>query len=155
MVKFAVGTHWHPPKDSLQQAVASAVGRLRRRLRDKDLTLELDLDPEVRATPCPSGVEFAVQQLLVTAIEHSPPHSELLVSACRTVRGVEIEVADDGPSAAKPSNAFQPCDQAGLLSSDSVRGWLSALEFYCTRCPQGGVAWTIVLPHSLAAVRAA
>lgn len=156
MVKLALNYRGDAPRHTMHEAVATALRTVQSQLDAKRLLVVIELDADVSDAGCPQGIDMALRQLLSVAIDQSPRQGELQISACRTVRGVEIEIADCSQHVLlQHNNAFTPCDHRYFPRAEYLRGWTTAFDLYCTRCPQGGVAWTIVLPRSRAATRAA
>ncbi|MCA9134146.1 MAG: hypothetical protein KDA45_13355 [Planctomycetales bacterium] len=161
MVKFT--NHAPYGSNTLHQVITGALERESTGLRTKRLSVDLDLEPSLVETSCSSGVAEAVGRLLRAAIERCPPQGDLQLSVSETIRGVELEIADSGrQNEPLRVNAFARCDQRDLAKFRETlsrrRTWQPVAEdheIYCTRCPQGGMAWTIVLGPRLVGVRAA
>ena len=130
----------------------------------KNLRVELDVDDQARGHACDAQTREAVDSLARLAIERSQFGSELFVSAVRTSQGVEIEIADSGPQLDQNRTsicvaAFAKTSIHELQNSSAFRlperrasTWQN---MYCSRCPQGGVAWTIILQDRLSVKRVA
>lgn len=120
--------------------------------------IEIELDPRLATTRCDLRARELLDELVHRTLACSPAHAELSFSAWLTPRGIEIELATSGSLPdSMPHSAFSRVDQqtyqwpkhgSRLLGS---RGY----TLYCARCPQGGQAWTLVLPTRSAIARAA
>ena len=144
----------------LATTVDTCLGRVRERLDARRLSVQIDMDGEVDPGHT-RAIAQALSGLLDLTIERSPDGGELYVSARRTVRGVEVELSEpsDPPSTLAP-RALSPCRLRDLPDGiwqawTRVASTLPTWELYCARCPQGGTAWTVVLPNRMAARRAA
>ena len=145
---------------SVPAVIAAAIASLEVELHQSQSQIDVDLDPSLATVLCPTGFDETVQRLLHNSISRSSQFgAELSISACRTQRGIEIEIADSSPPVDDlPRSAFSRCP---THASVGMRGqWLntnlpSGLDVYHTRCPQGGQAWTLVLSSRNSLVRAA
>ena len=144
---------------SMRQVIQDLIDLHRADLQELRISVECDLDWQVAELPCQFLVEDCLGELLQTAIARSTMDSQLTISACRTLRGVEIEIADaDSVTDDLPTNAFSRCQRWTLrMRRESPLRWAnSALpDVYHTRCPQGGQAWTLVMTPRVAQARAA
>jgi K+-sensing histidine kinase KdpD len=161
MVRFEVSqSPASPYPNSVWQVIQSVVDSLANSLKQQQIRLELDLEKHLQRLYCHANVGPMLRELVQYALDRSPPHAELSISACRTQRGIEIEVAECQPlpDAARP-NAFaryqpQQATQryAAQLLPPAVR---EGCDLYCMRCPQGGQAWTLVVDSRWAVARVA
>lgn len=148
-----------PPTTSVTQLIYAALASQDEYLQELQLEIDVNVDPAIATVICDASLAQIVRDLLRDAIVRSPSQCELSISACRTHRGIEIEIADStSDDEGVPYNAFSRCPPQTLgglssrLGSGAVReGW----ELYRTRCPQGGQAWTVVLSSRQKRVRAA
>jgi len=114
-------------------------------------TLDARLDPEM--------LRRALLNLMLNALDVLPAGGELLLTVCRTPAGLEIEVADSGPGIPAPllPRLFEPFFTTkgggtglGLAIVERIAaahgGWATALN-----CPEGGAAFTLIIPESPAA----
>jgi signal transduction histidine kinase len=76
--------------------VEAATGACADRYRDKGVALTTDLGADVSVLADPSRMGQVLANLLDNALRHTPAGGSVRVSCRRTVRGVEIEVADSG-----------------------------------------------------------
>lgn len=153
MVQLAVWRHKEPRKLALRDAIRFELETQQSTLAHKRLRIDIDLDPEIAMTPCSAAVCAAIETVLGVAIDRSPRGGELSIIGCCTSQGIELEVADDGDETYFPRfRAFQNEDCGQLISASSSR---SQVSFVGALCPQGGMAWTILLNRTQAIAKAA
>lgn len=163
MVQFnhslAFARHTVPVQRSVRQVIQDLIDLHRADLQELRIGVECELDWPVAELPCQILVEDCLGEILQTAIARSTVDSQLTISACRTVRGVEIEIADaESVTDDLPTNAFSRCQRwTSRMRREAPLPWAnSALpDVYHTRCPQGGQAWTLVMTARVAQIRAA
>jgi two-component system sensor histidine kinase KdpD len=86
----------------IDEVVGSAVGRVEGRLGARPLRVEVPGElPLVSLDPV--LVEHALVNLLENALRHTPPGTEVALTASAAEGGVAIEVADRGPGVPEPS----------------------------------------------------
>lgn len=107
-----------------------------------------------------AGVEDSVRRVLRRAIERCPKNGELTITSIRTERGLEVEIADSGhiPSTGEAGQwvAWNPTPQDMGHVRDRITAVQSnSCDIFCAKCPQGGLAWTIVLRPRVANLKAA
>jgi K+-sensing histidine kinase KdpD len=161
MVKFEVSqSPASPYPNSVWQVIQSVVDSLAKSLQQRQIRLDLDLEKHLQRLYCHVNVGPMLRELVQHALDRSPPHAELSISACRTQRGIEIEVAECQPlpDAVRP-NAFaryQPQHTPHRYATQSPTPALrEGCDLYCMRCPQGGQAWTLVVDARWAVARVA
>jgi hypothetical protein len=160
VVRFNRSGFQQTKQATLLSVVTAELTTHQSQLRKQQVTVDLDVDPQVGATPCSQRCADLIRQLMRMAISRSPARGEIDISACRTVRGIELEIADSGTQSPVPqTNAFNRCDPVELQQSGaesaSIQPDAGNWDVYCMRCPQGGYAWSIVMQTPRAAVRAA
>ncbi|MCA9158387.1 MAG: HAMP domain-containing histidine kinase [Planctomycetales bacterium] len=144
---------------TLRQVIEATIEFHQADLRELSVSVELEVERQVAELDCQLHVETCLAELVRSAVAHCTSGGQLTVSACRTARGVEIEIADedsltdDAPTSAfSRGHAWSP----HLNRSEPQRwGSAAALDVYHTRCPQGGQAWTLVMNSRLAHAKAA
>jgi hypothetical protein len=150
-----------PGDSSLLARTGQALERLSKSIRSKQLLVNFDCDESASATYCPPNLTRAVECLLELAISRSPKRGEVDVTLLHSQRGIEIEIADCGSQhfdAAENCGAFrcQPVQELAVPGRSNSGAVLPAnANLYCARCPQGGVAWTLVITQSAAAEKVA
>ena len=145
---------------SLPTVISAAIASLQDELHQSQTQVDVDVDPSLATVLCPLSFDDTLTQLLRNAISRSEQCAgELSISACRTNRGVEIEIADSSPSVDDlPRNAFSRCTMRATVGMRGHRlnsRQQSGFDVYHTRCAQGGQAWTLVLTLRNALARVA
>ena len=98
------------------------------------ICLELDIPTTLEVPADPNQTAELVRTLVVQAIAEMGGAGDLLITACETPNGVELEVADSG------------CDiNARAKSLPMVAGMIGA-QLSWQNCPQGGAAVTVKFP---------
>lgn len=148
-----------PVQRRLRQVIEDLIGMHHTDLQEMRIDVECEVDQSVGELSCQALVEDCLLEILQTAMARSTIGSQLTISAFRTVRGVEIEIADaNSMTDDLPTNAFSRCQRWTMrMRREGGQRWAnSALpDVYHTRCPQGGQAWTLVMAPRMAQVRAA
>lgn len=86
------------PVDADVEAIATTVlDTLREKARIRDVTLELQCDPELTVYADPSALEQILVNLVENAIKYGPPGGTVAVSAFEERDEIRIEVIDQGP----------------------------------------------------------
>ena len=153
MVRLAIWRQTAPNRITVRDAIRFELETQQPRLQAKGLKIDIDLADEVALTPCADSMLTAIETVLGLAIDRSPKRGELLIVGCATRRGIEIEIADAGDESGYPRlNAFNHRDCCQLISAPPNR---PGVNYYGAQCPQGGMAWTIVIKPQLAISRAA
>lgn len=144
---------------SVQQVIHDLIDLHQADLQEMCIGVECEVDQPVGDLQCQALVEDCLMEILQTAIARSTQGSQLTISAFRTVRGVEIEIADaESVTDDLPTNAFSRCQGWSLrMRREGRQPWANSAspDVYHTRCPQGGQAWTLVMKPRMAQVRAA
>jgi signal transduction histidine kinase len=123
-------------------------------LRAQNITLRLDV-AAVLAYADRDMVRRAVLNLVLNALDAMPHGGELVVTACRTRFGVEIEVADSGPGI--DQNVLQHLFEPFFSTKSSGTGLGLAIveriaeahggHVLAANCPEGGAAFTLCIPE--------
>ena len=146
---------WRPRagQATIRDAVESLIRRFDDQITEKRLVVELDVDVAAQAMSPQRMPDPALESLLALVISRTPSGGNILITAVETPRGVEIEFADSGadiPYSLQGSRltAFQPTvinDSKIAVNRNTVPDVAGGrTQVICARCPQGGLAWTLV-----------
>lgn len=139
-----------PAPCGLRQAMLEVLEDQTESIQAKKLQVELEFEHNARFAECGQGLAATLERLVSLAVSRSPFGSTLMITVLVTHRGVEIEVADEGPQQplqARPligfgSRLLQDLPDARVATQAAAD---ERLGLYCGRCPQGGLAWTVVV----------
>ncbi|QEF97566.1 hypothetical protein Mal15_16070 [Stieleria maiorica] len=105
--------------------------------------LELDIELEI-PVPCDhQRTADLITALSKQALEAMPDGGDLMITACQTAAGLELEIADSGTDATRRERHL-PIAAAAINA-----------ELQWQNCPQGGVAVTILFPSQASRSRLA
>lgn len=125
------------------------------------IRIEMDMQP-IRAMIDTDLVSKALGGLILNAIESTPPDGEITITSIDGIHQWEIEVADSSHSGRIDSFAeldiardFPGMDVPTLLPfpcSENLRDAYRAAfkhegQIQCWECPQGGMAYVLVIPR--------
>ncbi|MGI8980756.1 MAG: sensor histidine kinase [Pirellulaceae bacterium] len=125
----------------------------------QSIVTHIDVDPEALIIADPDMLRRAIVNLVLNALDVMPGGGELVMTACQTRRGLEIEVADSGPGitvGALP-RLFEPfftTKGAGTGLGLAIVERIAAAHggiVYAANCPEGGAAFTLCLPNKITA----
>lgn len=105
--------------------------------------LEVDIDAGLRIPADPGQTAKLIETLVSQALREMPDGGDLIVTACETQRGVELEFADSGGDVEDRSQSLP-------LTAASI-----GAKLHWQNCPQGGGAVTITFPRLAQARRKA
>ncbi len=165
MVQFTQSTARNQPHlgstacRKLRPIIEATIEYHQAELRALAISVEIEVDRQVAEFACQLRVETCLLELMQLAISQCAIGSQLSISACRTARGVEVEIADEESlTDDMPTSAFSRgrAWRSGMNRGDHQRWDRAAVaDLYHTRCPQGGQAWTLVMSSKVARARAA
>ena len=124
--------HWIDPRQcqSLAVLVESVTSPLLIEHKSP-VCLELDIDTSL-GVPADSGRTVdLLQTLVVQALSEMPEGGDLLVTACETIRGLELEIADTGS------------DIENRVQRMPIAAAALGAQVVWQNCPQGGAAVTV------------
>jgi len=136
------------------ELVREVCGSLGPQLQAQQISLRVDTTPAVYAWADRDMIRRAVLNLVLNALDAMPAGGELVVTACRSRFGIEIEVADSGPGidASTLQHLFEPFF---TTKSNGTGLGLAIVEriaeahgghIIAANCPEGGAAFTLCLP---------
>jgi signal transduction histidine kinase len=139
----------------LRELIDEVADPLRPQLEAQDVSLLIDVPERQRVSADRHMVRRAVLNLVLNAIDAMPDGGELVITACETTGGWELEIADGGPGL--PCNLqhsiFEPfvstkSNGTGLglavvhRVAEAHGGSITAMN-----CPEGGAAFLLRIPR--------
>ncbi len=125
-------------------------------LRAQDISAKIDCPPDLGATADGDMLRRAVLNLVLNALDAMPAGGELMLTACQTKTGLEIEIADSGPGI--PATIVDRLFEPFFTTKGSGTGLGLAIveriasahggEAIAMNCPEGGAAFTLVIPQT-------
>ena len=110
---------------------------------DSPVCLEVDIESDLGIPADPNQTAELVRTLVKQSLAEMPEGGDLVITACETDRGVELEFADNG------------CDVQQRSQSLPLVAAAIGAKLNWQNCPQGGGAVTITFPRSDTANRRA
>ena len=146
---------------SVTQLVSELVDLHKSNFAQHSIRIEMDMQP-IQATIKPSLISAALSGLILNAIETTPPGGEVSITSIDGIHQWEIEVADS--SHVGKTGDFAKLDIATNDSdldfpvlipfprSENLRDAYRAAfkhegQIQCWGCPQGGMAYVLVIPR--------
>ncbi len=140
---------------SIQDAIESTLKSLEPTLSRGQLRVECDIQA-IASHDCSLGISKATHHVLQRVAEYSPRGGIIEISGIETPLGLELEIADGADAFEVEAMPAFLCQQRSHHAMSCLfHEPISNLKVFSTRCPQGGTAWTIVLPRVMSARRAA
>lgn len=152
--------HFSSHRDPARQEVPVAalvdevLTALAPQLAAQGIVTHRDCSPGLRTQGDPEMLRRALMNLVLNALDVLPCGGELMITACRTPAGLELEVADSGPGI-PPSlveRLFEPFFTTkpggtglGLAIVERIVAAHGGRVLACN-CPEGGAAFTLILP---------
>lgn len=162
--------HFSSQRDPRRErlAVATLLGEvllsLEPQFAAQNIRARLDCRQDVVTVADSDMLRRAILNLLLNALDALPSGGELVVTACRTAAGLEIEVADSGPGvpALLVDRLFEPFFTTkaggtglGLAIVERI-AMAHGGRVTVANCAEGGAAFTLIIPEpSLVMERAA
>ena len=148
---------------ALRELVAGICQSLEGQMSAHAVRVEIDIPPTQTVTADSNMLRQAVANLLVHAIDAMPEGGELAITSAASASAVELEIADSGPglseglhgqSASALCRTSEGTIDLGLAVvcriAEHHGGKLSAVN-----CPEGGAAYTLMIPQAKALEKAA
>jgi signal transduction histidine kinase len=153
--------HFSSQRDARRQTIAveRLLGEVIEALEPQLAAQEIDARID-----CPSGLVVdadgdmlrrAMLNLLLNALDALPAGGEIVITACLTAAGLEIEVADSGPGIPQPL-IDRLCEPFFTTKSSGTGLGLAIVEriaaahggrVLVANCPEGGAAFTLLIPQ--------
>jgi len=153
--------HFSSQRDARRESVPVArllddvLQSLAPQLAAQDIAAQIDCPLTLVASADGEMLRRAVLNLVLNALDALPTGGELMLTACCTTEGLEIEVADSGPGVPAPllDRLFEPF----FTTKDSGTGLGLAIveriaaahggRAVAANCPEGGAAFTLIIPE--------
>ena len=152
---------WRP--FSLRMLIDDVLGSLSPQFVAQAIDVDVDVPEDLIVAADKDMLRRAVLNLTLNALDVMPDGGSLVVTSCDGPRGVELEIADDGPGLTDDvmARAFEPffaTKSGGTgLGLAIVQRIVEAHggEVTVANCPEGGAAFTLLLPQTDATMEAA
>lgn len=148
---------------ALRPLVDEVLSALAPQLSAQGIAVQVDCSPHLRASLDPEMLRRALLNLVLNALDVLPSGGELVITACRTPAGLELEVADSGPGI--PSSLLERLFEPFFTTKQGGTGLGLAIveriaaahggRVLASNCPEGGAAFTLILPETHTALEAA
>lgn len=147
----------------LGELIDEIVGSLGPQLDAQAVEVDCDVPPNTLLCADREMVRRAVLNLVLNALDVMPQGGDLVVTACETDEGIELEIADSGPGLDDDQRRrlFEPfysTKETGTGLGLSVVAHVAEAHggsVTADNCPEGGAALTLCLPRPLAQKAAA
>jgi signal transduction histidine kinase len=161
--------HFSTHRDARRQAITvsrifdEVLQSLAPQLAAQGIVAEIDCPETLSAQADGEMLRRAVLNLVLNALDALPDGGELTLTACRTSQGLEVEVADSGPGVppALLDRLFEPF----FTTKSSGTGLGLAIverivaahggRAQVVNCPEGGAAFTLIIPERAGALEKA
>jgi signal transduction histidine kinase len=147
----------------LRELVEEVCRPLTSRLETQAVQTVIDIPSDHTVTANRELLRRAVRNLVLNAIDAMPERGLLLVTSVAGPRAMELEIADTGP--ALSDEELQQAFELLPTAQRGGTGWGLAVvhriaevhggDITAANCPDGGVAFTLRLPHRAALEAAA
>src|SRR5262245_60903796 len=161
--------HFSTQKDAcltpvnLKRLLEDVLQSLAPQLAAQSIRVEIDCSDDCLAIVDGDMLRRAVLNLVLNALDAQPHGGQVVLIACRTAAGLEIEVADGGPGV--PEGQLERLFEPFFTTKSGGTGLgLAIVERIATahggrvkaaNCPEGGAAFTLVIPQSTLALEKA
>ena len=148
---------------SVQRLLAEVLDSLAPQLAAQGIRAEIDCPGDCVLFADSDMCRRAVLNLVLNAIDVQPHGGQIVITACRTAAGMEIEVADSGPGV--PASLLDRLFEPFFTTKSSGTGLGLAIveriaaahggHVTAANCPEGGAAFTLIIPQSTFALEKA
>jgi signal transduction histidine kinase len=153
--------HFSSQRDPLRQRVLlrelldDLVHSLEPQLVAQNIRAAIDCAPQLVTSVDREMLRRSLLNLMLNALDALPAGGELVITACLTAAGLEIEVADSGPGVPAPlaERLFEPfftTKAGGTGLGLAIVERIAAAHggrVTVANCPEGGAAFTLILPQ--------
>jgi signal transduction histidine kinase len=151
-------SHRDPRRQRLDVAglLHEVLQSLEPQIRAQDISAQVDCPQGLSATVDGDMLRRAVLNLVLNALDAMPSGGDLVLTACQTKAGLEIEVADSGPGI--PTEIVNRLFEPFFTTKGSGTGLGLAIveriasahggQATATNCPEGGAAFTLLIPET-------
>jgi signal transduction histidine kinase len=161
--------HFSSQRDARRERVAvlgliqELVKSLEPQLGAQSIRTSVDCAANLVASVDPDMLRRSLLNLVLNAVDALPAGGELVITACLTSAGMEIEVADSGPGVATPlaERLFEPFFTTkatgtglGLAIVERIAAAHGG-QVTVRNCPEGGAAFTLIFPQMYSALERA
>jgi hypothetical protein len=128
--------HWIDPQQckSLAVLVESVIGPLLTQQRSP-ICLEMEIDLALEVPTNPHETAELIRLIAKSCIHEMPSGGDMVITACASQNGVELEFADSG------------CDVQQRPRTTPIAAAALGATIQWRNCPQGGAAVTVLLPR--------
>lgn len=150
-------TQRDPRRERVQVAnlLHDVVQSLSPQLDAQGIVAQVDCDECLTATADADMLKRAILNLVLNALDALPAGGELVLTACHTTAGLEIEIADSGPGVPAPlvERLFEPfftTKGSGTGLGLAIVERIAAVHggrAMVANCPEGGAAFTLIIPQ--------
>jgi signal transduction histidine kinase len=161
--------HFSSQRDAKRERVAVAAlidelaTALAPQLAAQNIRVSVDCPAHLAASVDPDMLRRSLLNLLLNAVDVLPVGGDLVITACHTPAGLEIEVADSGPGVPSPlaERLFEPfftTKAGGTGLGLAIVERIAAAHggrVTVVNCPEGGAAFTLILPQPSSALERA
>ena len=121
----------------------------------QSVRVELDVPATTKISADREMLRRAVLNLVLNALDFMPSGGELVVTSCESPQGFELEIADSGPGFTEEEQArlFEPFYSTKVTGTGLGLSIVQRIaeshggNVTATNCPEGGAAFTIVIPR--------
>lgn len=161
--------HFSSQRDARRQRVAvlgvieELVESLEPQFEAQNIRTSVDCEANLMASVDRDMLRRSLLNLVLNAVDALPAGGELVITACLTPAGLELEVADSGPGVPAPlaERLFEPfftTKAGGTGLGLAIVERIAAAHggrVNVQNCPEGGAAFTLIFPQQYSALERA